>query len=324
MNSYFDFRSIKYVVGRFEFCFRIRIRSKATSDLNMELAVEKPESIMKLYDENTGLWKFVRMDKGPGKSVELIEKALFRLGLSKNEIRVYLYIARTGEHKASETSEALSLHRTETYRILRDLEKKGLVSSVFEKPLKFIATPFEKAIDTLIETKKMKISILEKKKDSLVDLWLSLPKSEVEHERKEVFQILEGEEQINLKADELLDNAVREVFVFASEHDIANFYHSSLLDKLERISRRNMNVQLLTDYSSKSAFFIDKLKLKKAKCLPSNIGGLPTFVLTDDGQLLLLIRKDDSKKRVAALWTNYDAFVKALKTLFLELWNNDV
>ncbi|MGQ9545297.1 MAG: TrmB family transcriptional regulator [Candidatus Bathycorpusculaceae bacterium] len=120
----------------------------------MELSVDKPQNIVKLYDENSGMWRFVKTDKGPPKSLEIIERALYRLGLSKNEIRVYIYLARTSEHKASEISEALSLHRTETYRILRDLEKKGLISSVFEKPLKFIATPFEKALDILIETKK--------------------------------------------------------------------------------------------------------------------------------------------------------------------------
>jgi sugar-specific transcriptional regulator TrmB len=170
----------------------------------------------------------------------------------------------------------------------------------------------------------MKINLLEKRKDSLVDIWLSLPKTEAEHERKEVFQILEGEEQVSLKADELLNNAGKEALVFASEHDIANFYHSSLLDKLEKISKKDMDVQLLTSYSPKSCFFIDKLKLRKAKCSPSGIEDLPTFVLTDNEQLLLLIRKDNGKKRVAALWTNYDAFVKALKTLFLELWSKDV
>jgi sugar-specific transcriptional regulator TrmB len=252
----------------------------------------------------------------------MIEKTLHRLGLSKNEIRVYIHIARTGEHKASEISEALSLHRTETYRILRDLEKKGLVSSVFEKPLKFIATPFEKALDVLIETKKMKISLLEKRKENLVGIWLSLPKQETENERKEVFQVLEGEEQINLKADEILSNAKREVFAFTSEHDIPNFYHSGLLDKLEKISRENVNVQLLTNYSPKSCFFIEKIKVKKAKYSLSAVDGLPTFIFTDDEQLLLLIRNSNGKKRVAALWTNYDAFIKALKTLFVELWNN--
>jgi len=53
-------------------------------------------------------------------------------------------------------------------------------------------------------------------------------------------------------------------------------------------------------------------------------GGLPTYILEDDGQLLLLIRTNNGKKKVAALWTNCDAFVKALKAFFLELWNNDV
>jgi len=289
----------------------------------MELSVEKPESIMKLYDESTGLWRFVKVDKGPAKSLETIERCLHRLGLSKNEIRVYVYVARTGEHKASEISEALSLHRTETYRILRDLEKKGLVCSVFEKPLKFIATPFEKALDLLIETKKLKISLFEKRKDGLVDLWLSLPKSEVERERKEVFQILEGEEQISLKAEEILDSAQRSVSIFAAENDLANFYHSSLLDKLDKISKTNIAVELLANYSPKSCFFIEKVKLKRAKCARHGSEELPTFILADDAQLLLLIRKSNSKKKVAALWTNYDAFVKALKTLFCELWNND-
>jgi sugar-specific transcriptional regulator TrmB len=286
----------------------------------MELAVEKPEGIMKLYDESSGLWRFVRVDKGPEKSVEAIEKTLHRLGLSKNEVRVYLHIARTGEHKASQISEALSLHRTETYRILRDLEKKGLVSSVFEKPLKFIATPFERALEVLIETKKMRISLLEKRKDSLVDLWTSLPKSEAEQERKEVFQILEGEEQISLKAQEILDSAEKEIATFASEADIGNFYHSGLLDKLEKILKSNMKVQLLTSYSPKSCFFIDKLKLKTARYAVSKVEELPTFILVDNEQLLLLIRNSDEKKKVAALWTNYEAFIKAMKALFLEMW----
>jgi hypothetical protein len=50
---------------------------------------------------------------------------------------------------------------------------------------------------------------------------------------------------------------------------------------------------------------------------------MPTFILADNENLLLLIRKENGKKKTAALWTNYDAFIKALKTLFIELWNND-
>ena len=267
----------------------------------MELSIEKPESIMKLYDGTSDSWRLVRIDKGPAKSLETIEKALYRLGLSKNEVKIYLYVARTGERKASEISESLALHRTETYRILRDLERKGLISSVFEKPLKFIPVPFEKAFDILVETKKMRISLLEKRKEGLCDLWSSLPKPETEQERKEVFQILEGEEQICLKADEILDNSRKEALAFTSEHDITSFYHFGLLDKLETTSKRNINIQLLTDYSPKTRFFIEKLKLKNAKYSRSTVEELPTFMVVDDEQLLLLIPKEQREKEGGSL-----------------------
>jgi sugar-specific transcriptional regulator TrmB len=290
----------------------------------METIVEDPQRVVKLYDENTGAWKFVRKDRGPTKSIELIENMLQKLGLSKNEIRVYVFLARSKERKASEISEALTLHRTETYRILRDLEKRGLVSSVFEKPLKFIATPFERAIEALIEAKKLRILQLERKKKDLISIWLSLPHAEVEQERREVFQILEGEEQIDFKGNEIIQSSQQEVSVFASEEDLARLYHSGLVDNLEKLSRKGLTVKLLTNDSPKSRFFVEKIKLPNVRFAASDVKDVPTFVLTDQEQLLLTIRKNNDKAKraaVAALWTNYEAFIRALEKLFSELWN---
>ena len=121
-----------------------------------------------------------------------------------------------------------------------------------------------------------------------------------------------------------MGNAEKEILVFISEYDIANFYHSGFLDKLEKTSKKGVSIQLLTNYSPKTCFFIEKTRLKRSKYSRLNAEELPTFILADNEQLLLLIRKENGKKKVAALWTNYDAFIKALKTLFNELWNNDV
>jgi len=296
----------------------------------MEPSVKKPESVVKLFDEKAGLYKFVMKDKGPLQSLEAIETALAKLGLSKNEIRVYMYLARTGMLKASEISEVISLHRTETYRILRDLEKMGLVSSVFEKPLKFVATPFEKTLDILIESKKLRLQLLERKKSDLVSLWVSLPKAEVEFSKKEVFQILEGEEQINLKAEEILANSNSEICVFASDSDISHFYHSGLLDKLESIKRKGGSARLLTNDSPKSRFFLKELKLENVKTSPVYPQDLSSFIIADQEQLLFLINKNseqgdsvgEKKEKLAALWTNYEAFTKALGALFSELWSS--
>ncbi len=292
--------------------------------------MKKPDSVVRLYDEKARLYKFVMKDKGPLQSLEAIENALVKLGLSKNEIRVYVYLARTGMLKASEISEVISLHRTETYRILRDLEKIGLVSSVFEKPLKFVATPFEKTLDILIESKKLRLQLLERKKTDLVSLWVALPKAEVELSKKEVFQILEGDEQINLKAEEILNKSQSQVCMFASDSDIAHFYHSGLLDKLEGIEKKDFSVRLLAKDSAKSKFFIKELKLNGVRSSATCPEDLSSFIIVDQEQLLFLINKngepkdemDEKKEKLAALWTNYEAFIKALGALFSELWNS--
>lgn len=296
----------------------------------MEPSVKKPDSVVRLYDEKARLYKFVMKDKGPLQSLEAIENALVKLGLSKNEIRVYVYLARTGMLKASEISEVISLHRTETYRILRDLEKMGLVSSVFEKPLKFVATPFEKTLDILIESKKLRLQLLERKKTDLVSLWGALPKAEVELSKKEVFQILEGEEQINLRAEEILDKSTSQVCMFASDSDISHFYHSGLLDKLEGIEKKDFSVRLLAKDSAKSKFFIKELKLNGVRSSATCPEDLSSFIIVDQEQLLFLINKNsepkdemgEKKEKLAALWTNYEAFTKALGALFSELWNS--
>ena len=299
----------------------------------MEILKEKVEQPVSLYDENARVCKLLRKDREPFKSLKIIEDTFLKFGLSRNEIRVYIYIARSGTRKAREISDALSLHRTETYRILRDLEKRSLISCVLEKPLKFMATPFEEALDILIKAKKLKIQLLERKKKNLIDIWFSIPQQKVEPQNKEIFQILEGEEQMIIKANEVLERTKEEIYVLAPDLDLLRLYHSGFTDDLEKISRKNVKVRLLTNQSPKSRFIAEKMKLTDVKYLSSNVEDLPSFIISDQEQLLFSIKNGNGtqdfgmrkkKEKISILWTNYDTFIKALKMLFLNLWNTRI
>ena len=294
---------------------------------------EKLEQPVSLYGKNSRVWKLLRSDREPLKSLKIIEDAFLKFDLSRNEIRVYIYLARSGMCKAREISDALSLHRTETYRILRDLEKRGLISCVLEKPLKFMATPFEEALDTLIKAKKLKIQLLERKKKNLIDIWFSIPQQKVEPQNKEIFQILEGEEQMIIKANEVLERTRKEVYILAPDLDLLRFYHSGFTDNLEKISRNDVKVRLLTNHSPKSRFIAEKMKLTDVKYLSSNVEDLPSFIISDQDQLLFSVKNGNGiqdsgmrrkKEKISFLWTNYDAFIKAMKMLFLKLWNTKI
>jgi sugar-specific transcriptional regulator TrmB len=295
----------------------------------METLKIKPENSGKLYDKNAPVWNLLRKERKPLDFLADIEKAFLQFDLSRNEIRVYLYLARSGVQKAREISDILSLHRTETYRILRDLEKRGLVSCILEKPLKFTAAPFEEAYDVLVKTKKLNVELLERKKKDLVDLWLSIPQQKAEPETKEIFQILEGEEQLILKANEIVDKTRKEICVLAPDLDLLRLYHSGFTDNLERVSKKKAKVLLLTNSSPKSRFIAEKMGLSNVKYLSVKSNDLPSFILSDQQELLFSIKNGNGqqdaeirrrKEKISFLWTNYSTFIKALKLLFANLW----
>ena len=287
--------------------------------------MEKPNDLIKVYDEKNESWKFVKKDKSFTKQLSTIEETLSRFGLLKNEIKVYLYLARSGEKKASEIAEAIALHRTETYRILRDLEKKGILFSVFEKPLKFTAVPLDKAIDLLVDAQKMRIKLLEKEKANLVELWLSIPQPRVEKEKKELFQMLQGEQQVALKAEELLKRTKTEIQIFVPDYYLAQLYYTDFTDKLKN-KLDKLNITLLIENSPKSIFFIEKIQWPKQKYRMVKAQNLPCFMISDQKELLIAFHEanakqasDKKKDRTAAIWTNYNAFVWTLQMLFSKL-----
>jgi sugar-specific transcriptional regulator TrmB len=293
---------------------------------SMELAMEKNDDLMRVYDEKGKAWKFVKKDRAFDKQLFTIEETLSRFGLLKNEIKVYLHLARVGEKKAGEIAEAISLHRTETYRILRDLEKKGILFSVFEKPLKFTAIPLDKAIDLLVDAQKMKIKLLEKEKASLVELWMTLPQLRVKDVKKELFQMLEGEQQVVLKANELLERTEKEFQIFAPADHLAQLYYSDFTDKLKkRLS--TLDISLLIENSPKSNYFIEQMEWPDRKYQAVDSRSLPCFMISDKKELLIAFHENDlssassekKKARTMAIWTNYSAFVWTLQILFSKL-----
>ncbi|PVX26335.1 MAG: hypothetical protein CW691_01710, partial [Candidatus Bathyarchaeum sp.] len=195
---------------------------------------------------------------------------------------------------------------------------------------KFKAVPFEDAYDILVKTKKLNVEMLERKKQNLVDLWASIPQQKSEPETKEIFQILEGEEQLILKANELADKTKKEICVLAPDVDLLRLYHSGFTDDLEKISKKKTKVMLITNSSSKSRFITEKMGITNVKYIPVKSEDLPNFILSDKAEILFSIKngdgKEDSgmrrkKEKTSFLWTNYSTFIKSMNLLFTNLWN---
>lgn len=248
-----------------------------------------------------------------------IDSALSKFKLSKNEIRVYLYLARFGAHKAQSIAEALGVHRTEAYKILRRLEAQGLISRVMERPMKFVAVPFENVLDNLIEERRQRVFQMEQKKAELLKIWASLPEPENVTHKKETFQVLEGKRHISVRLNELLEKTDGKFYALISDMNLIWLFNTPFIDDLEEMSQADkMEMKLMTNFSPTSSYVLDQMELGNSDFAYLKQYEMPGFFISDDNEMILLMADDQTN--IFGMWTNYSSIVKSYKILFELLW----
>ena len=112
-------------------------------------------------------------------SEETIKKVLNEFGLTNREAEVYIFLAKHGVHKGGEISKQTRMPKALVYRILKSLEKKGVVESTLESPARFTAVPFEAILEMNIKAKREEAALIEKRKNSLLEDWKNTRASKV-------------------------------------------------------------------------------------------------------------------------------------------------
>ncbi len=258
-----------------------------------------------------------------GETLDKVKDELEKFGLTTREAKIYLHLARFGPRKANKIAEELKTHRTETYHALTSLQNKKIVTATLERPISFIALPFEKAIEKIIKLEKERVTLAEKRSQHVFELWRSLPESIDKEIPIKQFQIFEGIDQAYGKMNEIQRNIESEVCVMASKMNLARLDQEGFLDRLKDMAKKSgITIRLLVDIESEKQV-VETIKDGSARFLPANIQPVPHFVLADGKELLFFTSKEDApRKKISAIWTNYDVFTKALYIMFIKLWED--
>ena len=99
------------------------------------------------------------------------QEILQKLGLTQNELKVYLYLNKNGLKKAKEITQNQKITRTQTYHLLTALQNKGMVIMVSDRITKFEGIEFEKVLDILINNELKRIEELQSMRSELSELW---------------------------------------------------------------------------------------------------------------------------------------------------------
>jgi sugar-specific transcriptional regulator TrmB len=252
------------------------------------------------------------------KALKEINAALLRLRLSNNEVKMYLFLARNGTQKAQKIAESLGVPRTEAYKILRELESKGFIVRILGRPMRFMIVPFEKIIEGEIEDRRQKIYKLEKKKDELLGFWRMLPKTDNTEDVKETLQVIEGKNQVSARVANILSETRKQIRVVVSDRHLVWLFNSTFFEELNK--KGEIEAKILTNYSQTSTFVMEQLEMLSCDFAFLQKKGQPSFIVSDNGTLILLMEDNDEK--FSAMETSYASMFNSYASLFDLLWKN--
>lgn len=266
---------------------------------------------------------------------EVILKVLSDCGLTETESKVYLFLATSGLQKVRDISTNLKMHKAQVYRILKDLEARGMVEKTFESPMRFTALPFEELLNLCIETKRNEANALANDKNRLTTLWKAF---EIETPLIEKFVIIEGRNNLYARISNMLDRASKEFLVLTTGLGVIRGDLAGLLDAGLTRARKDKDVcgQILTPITKQNFEIIKQFTEKVAKgslniqwrLVNLQVRIFPRFVIKDEEEALFFVTsKEDmsiSRREDTGLWTNSQALVFALKAFFEELWRDSM
>ena len=245
-------------------------------------------------------------------------------GLTRNEARVLFFLAKTGTSKASEVALAVRINRTETYRTIRNLQRRGLVEATLERPVRFQSVPFEKCLQILVDERKARVRTLERRGEDLRRIFDNMRVEPLQPEI-ERFQVLEGRIRIEQRLQTMYAQARKSVMAVLSSSELVRADTSGLFDLLIQAHRTGLRVRAITAIDQSNLGVVEKLtQTLEVRHLDLETRPVPRVSIIDDTEALFEITTADETHRgeEVALWINSRPFVRNLQAYFEETWNS--
>ena len=254
-----------------------------------------------------------------------LDPFLDKLELSSAEKKVYAFLLRGRNSKASDISRALGISTTNIYPVVNQLVEKGLVEVSITRPATFIAIPLERAYSQLILKcqKEMddKLSVLKKAREQLEDVLKAQEAQDTSFE-KDKFQIIKG---FNNSVSRILSTLSRE----GREVQLAMRREKTLL--LEKTGF----FDALKDVQAKKGFQARLLLDRNLKNLVGNLGknvhvewvkteAIAHEVLIVDDEVFYSLKDSRDQEDILFLWTNFTKFRLMCGRVFQDLWESRV
>ncbi len=261
------------------------------------------------------------MENNQKKFLQQDIEILVAAGLTITQAKVYLTLIKLGKEKATNIWKASKVARQDIYRILTELEAKGLIEKIVAKPTQYTALPLPDMFSVLLDNRLQEYEETKKKAKNMVDRYKRAYQPETTEGH--VIKILTGKTAVHRLINEnlrLVEKTVDIVDTWAKFRHLIWLY----ADIYERAANRGVFVRVITD-KPKNGLNVPEIvqAMKKKNCCELRhveFKPKPNVVIQDNKMALINCSRTRNPNEVSCLFTNNPSVVSVIKDYFEVMW----
>jgi HTH-type transcriptional regulator, sugar sensing transcriptional regulator len=260
-------------------------------------------------------------------------KTLEGLGLTEQDAKVYVFLAKRGPQKAGDAAKHLKMPKQTVYSVINRLKREGVLTSTVERPARFAAVPLEKILDLFVKTRLEDVRRVEQNKTAILSDWKSIvfPDSD---EISPKFTVIQGRSTVYAKIQQMMNQTKQFLSITTSVSNLLRADHFGLLDTafrhpmrgriqfrfLTKLSEENIGAaKLILNRVPKQRFNLEI----RVPDIASNV--LDRLVIRDREEAVFFISSESDSEETEddlCLWTNCRSIVRSLTAVFEDSWRD--
>ncbi len=251
-------------------------------------------------------------------------ETLVGLGLTTSQARVYITLLEVEKATGKMISKCSKVARQEVYRILAELNEKGLIVKILSSPTQFRPVSLEDCVDILVERKKNEISDAQKKATELLEKYNEEDSIAVlQQEEPELILIPEKGNffRVAKRMVEDSQSSINVVTSLARFHYFMSLYHK----EVKKALKRGVGIRVILEKNEDAKISPDIAKILEQN---SNFGVKYTpnehytkFLAADNKKVLIVMSSKKDFAESPTLWANNQNIANIVNSTFEGLWS---
>ena len=301
--------------------------SELLKSIKAKLAVQQTDE--KIIRRKLNEWVQTQSLKSGSNFQAFLEQTACELtdfGLTKTQAKIFITLISLGVASASEIAALSKIRREEVYRIIPELEKRGIITRKIQTPRKFAVTNPETAIKILIKTKfdamKEEINKVERKRAEIVSRLrtIELP---VEKSVASI-EVISQRNQVYARLTEIAQNAKKYLDMAAKLENLILVYSNRSRNLTDHILRK-VKIRIITEshgYEGLAKELVAASKTSGNSVELRFVERLPfSLIIADDAEAMWGEGQPATEDFPASFWANDPMQIAILKMSFENLWN---